>query len=485
MANVLIIDDDPLIGELLVKYLADMGHQSAKSETLSEGLEKVCSGCFDLVLLDVILPDGDGLESLSSIRTSRYEPEVIIITSEASTRGAEMALENNAWDYIVKPFSKNEIRLSVERALEYRVSKMALTAPEDILDRSDIVGSSPSLVSCLTTAGQCAKSDVNVLITGRTGTGKELFAHVIHKNSLRKSNRFVVVDCASLPEQLVEAVLFGHVKGAFTGADSSREGLVKNADGGTLFLDEVGELPLSIQKKFLRVLQERKFKPVGSTKEVHSDFRLLAATNRNLPEMIEKDLFRKDLYFRLSTIHIDLPDLKDCSSDIKDLTLHYIYRLCEHHGIENKGFVPEFLQTLEMYDWPGNTRELINSLEKAVLEGFDSPILYPNYLPARVRMPYLQSSMEKKRNRSSEKDEDAAKKNSTTSFTINLPENFLDPIKPLNQVKNHIMGETEKVYLLNLLESANGDLDKAASLADLSKSHIYNLLKKHEISRSE
>lgn len=483
MANVLIIDDDPLIGELLIKYVHDMGHQGTVAETLSRGVETVLSGNFDLVFLDVVLPDGDGLESLSSIRTAPSEPEVIIITAEASTGGAKMALENNAWDYIVKPFSKNEIRLNVERSLEFRSSRKALSSPENILDRADIVGQSPALVSCLATAGQCAKSDVNVLIAGSTGTGKELFANVIHENSLRSQNRFVVVDCASLPEQLVEAVLFGHVKGAFTGADAPREGLVKNADKGTLFLDEVGELPLSVQKKFLRVLQERKFKPVGSTKEIHSDFRLLAATNRDLSKMVKQDLFRKDLYFRLSTIPIHLPDLNECKSDIKDLTLHYIYRLCENHGIENKRFVPEFLETLEMYHWPGNTRELINSLEKAVLEGIDSPILYPNYLPARVRLPFLQSSMEKKRNRPN--DSEFVKKSSETSFSINLPENFLNPIKPLNQVKNHIIGETEKLYLLNLLESVNGDLDKAASLADLSKSHIYTLLKKHEISRSE
>lgn len=482
MAHVLIIDDDPLIGELLIKYIHDMGHQATLAETLSRGVETVLSGGFDLVFLDVVLPDGDGLESLSSIRAAPSEPEVMIITAEASTRGAKMALENNAWDYIVKPFSKDEIRLSVERSLEFRSSRKALSSPENILHRSEIVGQCPALVSCLATAGQCAKSDVNVLITGGTGTGKELFAKVIHENSLRSENRFVVVDCASLPEQLVEAVLFGHVKGAFTGADAGREGLVKNADGGTLFLDEVGELPLSVQKKFLRVLQERRFKPVGSTKEIHSDFRLLAATNRELSEMVKQELFRKDLYFRLSTIHIELPRLKECKSDIKDLTLQYIYRLCEHHDIENKGFVPEFLETLKMYDWPGNIRELINSLEKAILAGYDSSTLYPNHLPTRVRLPYLQSAMEKKQNRAEYPD--VEKKSTDLSFSISLPENYLNPIKPLSQVKNHIMNEAEKLYLLKLLQSTDGNLDKAASLADLSKSHLYALLKKHEISRS-
>jgi len=308
-----------------------------------------------------------------------------------------MAFESGAWDYILKPFSKYEIKLNVKRSLDFRRSKKALKlSPENILDRSRIIGSSPMLMSRLNMVAQCAKSNANVLITGQTGTGKELFANTIHANSKQKDKPFVVVDCASLPELLVESVLFGHVKGAYTGADSNEEGLVKKADGGTLFLDEVGELSLSIQKKLLRILQERKFKPVGGTKEIESRFRLVSATNQNLEEMVAENQFRSDLLFRLRTIHINLPTLTECKEDIKDLTLHYIYSLCDQYGFENKGFVPEFLKTLESYGWPGNTRELISSLEQAILADPESPILYPNYLPNHIRIQCIQSSLDKK-----------------------------------------------------------------------------------------
>ncbi len=335
-------------------------------------------------------------------------------------------------------------------------------------------------MSRLNKVAQCAKTDTNVLITGPTGTGKELFANVIHKNSRQKENHFVVVDCASLPEQLVETVLFGHVKGAYTSADSNQDGLIKKADGGTLFLDEIGELPLSIQKKFLRVLQERKFKPVGATKEVKSNFRPVSATNRNLEEMAEKNQFRKDLFFRLKTIHIDLPSLKECKEDIKDLTLHYIYILCKRYGFETKGFVPDFLKNLEHYDWPGNTRELISSLERAILAEAESPILYPNYLPTQIRMQTFQSSIHKKQN---ELHSQNVSQSSSQCRSLELPDSLLDPIKSLKTVKDFAISETEKIYLEKLFQLSNGNLDLASTMSCLSKGRIYSLLKKHGMSR--
>ena len=399
MANILVVDDDPIIREHLKSFLGDMGHRPMTAATLTHGLNMVSSNTFDLVFLDVNLPDGNGLEALPIIKNANSKPEVIIITGQGSTQCAKMALDYNAWDYILKPLSNHEIQLIVKRSLEYRVSKKASKASsKNILNRSGIIGSSPKLMSRLNIVAQYAGSDTNILITGPTGSGKELFANVIHTNSRQKEDRFVVVDCASLPEHLVESVLFGHVKGAYTGADSAQEGLIKKADHSTLFLDEIGELPLSIQKKFLRVLQERKFIPVGGTKEIESDFRLISATNRNLEEMVEKKQFRKDLLFRLKTIHIELPALKECKEDIKDLTLHYIYTLCKHYGFENKGFAPDFLKNLEFYDWPGNTRELISALETAILADPGAPILYPNYLPTQIRMQYLQPSIDKKQN---------------------------------------------------------------------------------------
>lgn len=481
MTAILIIDDDPLVRTLLVEYLRPFNHTLMAAESLAEGLDLLTAGKFDLVLLDVNLPDGNGLDKLPEIRRSVSEPEVIIITAEGNAAGAEMAIEHDVWDYILKPFSEHEIRLNVKRALEYRASKRARQpSAQSVFDRSHIIGSSPKLSARLNLAAQCAQSDANVLITGPTGTGKELFANTIHKNGLHREKGFIVVDCAALPEQLVESVLFGHVKGAYTGADSKREGLVKKADGGTLFLDEIGELPLSIQKKFLRVLQERRFKPVGGTAEIKSDFRLISATNRNLGEMVGEGTFRSDLLFRINTIHIDLPPLKECREDIKALALHYIHTLCEHHGLETKGFGPEFLGVLETYDWPGNTRELIACLEKAILANTASDMLYPNFLPPNIRLHSIRSSIREQGWGSLPGGPGAA---SGEPVSLVLPERLFNPVRPLKQVKNYTAAETEKIYLLKLMAVCRGDMDNASKLACVSKSRLYSLLKTHHIPR--
>jgi two-component system NtrC family response regulator len=273
MANVLVIDNDPMVRDTLVLQLTGMKHTCVIAETLSEGFAVLLVAPFDVVLLDVYLLDGNGLDALRAIRQAPSLPEVIIITGEGSIKGAELAFNSGAWDYIPKPLSKEEIRLQLTRALEYRLSK---AKPPKIslvtLKRHQLIGNSPELVAKLEMAAQCAATDANVLITGETGTGKESFARLIHHNSLAANKNLVVVDCAALPEQIVESVLFGHVKGAFTGADGDRIGLVKQADEGTLFLDEAGELPLCIQKKLLRVIQERRFKPVGGTRDAAKSF---------------------------------------------------------------------------------------------------------------------------------------------------------------------------------------------------------------------
>ena len=477
MAEILIIEDDPIIRSILVTLLRDFGYIPMVAENLKDGLAMTLYGAFDLVFLDVNLPDGNGLDSLPELKSAKSAPEVIIITAEGNADGAKMAFEHGAWDYILKPFATHEIKLSVERSLEYRISKKEFNSSyESFFDRSSIIGSSHKIMLSLNMAAQSAKSDATVLITGETGTGKELFANTIHINSRQKGGAYVVVDCAALPEQLVESVLFGNVKGAYTGADASREGLVKKADGGTLFLDEVGELPLSIQAKFLRVLQEKKFKPVGGTQEIHSNFRLISATNRDLDEMEKNGQFRNDLLFRLKIIHIELPILNECKEDIKDLTLHYIHRLCQHHGVETKGFVPEFLTILESYDWPGNTRELISSIEKAVLANPDSSMLYPNYLPNNIRLQSIQSSIVKQQSTHQQITQPVRAKCMRSIF---IPDELINPIKPLKQLKNYIIGEAEKIYLKELMDAAMGDIEKASTVAGISKSHLYSLLRKY------
>ena len=476
MANILIIDDDPEIRSILVSYLNSIEHMPMVADNLSDGLSAIKSIDIDLVFLDVNLPDGSGIDAIEPIKNAPSKPEVIIITGEGNEKGAELAFSHGVWDYILKPFSSHEIKLQVQRSLAFRQSKNQMHSAGYQIDRTGIIGSSPELMSRLDTVAQCAKTDANVLITGPTGTGKELFAKTIHDNSRQLQDKFVVVDCAALPEQLVESVLFGHVKGAFTGADSNREGLIKQADGGTLFLDEIGELPLATQTKFLRVLQERKYKPVGSTREIESRFRLIAATNQNLEDMVAENRFRADLLFRLKTVHIKLPPLTSCVKDIKDLTLHYIYALCRHHGFENKGFVPEFLSVLESYDWPGNVRELISVLEMAILADPSSPMLYPNYLPGRIRLNYLKTAIDQKEVSLREKDPKGK-----TAEPGDRWDHLLDLDQSLKQIKENAMDELINAYLTKLMTSYKGDIDKAIEISRLSKSHLYSLLKKYDI----
>ena len=300
------------------------------------------------------------------------------MTGYGDPDGAELAIKHGAWDYIQKPSTMDAMTLPLVRALQYREEKKASKAMM-ILKREGIIGNSPKIRACLDLLTQVASSNANVLVTGETGTGKELFAVAIHKNSSRADKNFVVVDCTALPENLVESILFGHEKGAYTGADRAKDGLILQADGGTLFLDEVGELPLPIQKSFLRALQERKFRPVGGKEEIKSDFRLIAASNRNLDDMVRQGNFREDLLFRLRSFSIELPPLRERPEDIKDLAAYYTEVLCKRYEIETKEFSPEFFDVLTSYPWPGNVRELINALERALVNGRYERILFQKH----------------------------------------------------------------------------------------------------------
>jgi DNA-binding NtrC family response regulator len=273
MARILIIDDDLKICETLSLVMENLGHDAIYALQLKQGLHTCALEKFDIVFLDVRLPDGNGLEALPDIQKTVGLPEVLIITGEGDPDGAEMAIRSGAWDYIEKPLSLESITLPLRRALQYHEEKQTKVTLEK-LNRSGIIGDSPQILKCLNHLAQASSGEANTLVIGETGTGKELFAKAIHQNSPRKGSNFIVVDCAALPENLVESILFGHKKGAFTGAEKDREGLVGMADKGTLFLDEVGELPLATQRTFLRVLQEKKYRRVGGKREKNSDFRL-------------------------------------------------------------------------------------------------------------------------------------------------------------------------------------------------------------------
>jgi two-component system, NtrC family, response regulator len=467
MANILIIDDEISICKLLARPLRQEGHMVAYVLSLSEGLAKVSSEAYDIVFLDVNLPDGNGLEALPTITEAKTSPEVIIITGQGDPDGAELAIKSGAWTYIEKPPSIDNIKLQLHRVLQYRNEKMRQKQPL-IFKREHIVGNSPQLSSCLDQVATVAASNVNVLITGETGTGKELFARAIHNNSGRAKKPFVVVDCASLPETLVESTLFGHEKGAFTGAQKDRTGLIKDADTGTLFLDELGELPLALQKDFLRVLQEYRFRPVGSNREVESDFRLIAATNRDLQAMVSAGQFRQDLLYRVQSFIVELPPLRVRPQDIKEIAIDCMTKMCEKQGIESKGFSSDFFEALTAYDWPGNVRELINTMEMVFTIARFEPTLFPMHLPTVIRALHartLVSGKEKKRKE------------------VQAPIQATDGFRKLSDVRETALSKIEKQYLTDLLLLTNGDIPEACRISGLSQSRLYYLMKKYQIQR--
>ncbi len=462
MANILIIDDDKGMCFTLTELVKHTGHEATCAYTLSDGLNKAYSGSFDVVFLDVMFPDGNGLNVMHRVREAPSAPEVIIITSRGDPDGAELAIKSGAWDYIQKPSSIKEIKLQLLRSLQYREEKRAKKPPV-ALKREAIVGSSPQMRACLDILAQAAVSDGNILITGETGTGKELFALAIHHNSSRLNKNFVIVDCAALPETLVESLLFGHEKGAFTGASKTQEGLIKQADGGTLFLDEVGELPMHVQKAFLRSLQEHRFRPLGGKREIKSDFRLVAATNRDLDKLVRHGHFRKELLFRLRSLALFLPPLRERPKDIKELAMYHVTRLSDHYGTGTKGFSPEFFDTLAAYDWPGNVRELFNALERAISAAHHEPTLFPTHLPTHIRIKIARASI---------KNKDDKKRTSKGISGISGPPPELRDFR-----------ETmEKKYLQDLHALTNGNIKEACRISGLSRSRLYVLMKKYEIS---
>jgi two-component system NtrC family response regulator len=463
MASVLIVDDEQMVCDAVAAVVKSLGHHVEWAFTLKEGLQKAVSVMCDVVFLDIHLPDGDGLKALPKIREVASEPEVIIITGRGDPDGAELAIKNGAWNYIEKPLSVDGITLSVSRVLQYR-SERATQKPAMVLRRESIVGNSPQIRGSLDLVAQAASRETNVLISGETGTGKELFARAIHENSDRARKNFVVVDCAALPETLVESILFGHEKGAFTGADTVRDGLVKQADRGTLFLDEVGELPLSVQGAFLRVLEERRFRPVGGKHELTCDFRLISASNRDLDKMAQTGDFRKDLLFRLRSISIELPALKDRGKDIKAIALYHMNRFCERYGMGTKGFSPDFIDALNAYSWPGNVRELVHAVDRALSSAGHDATLFPVHLPNRIRIELARASAGDGKRR--DEGLDSGKMSS----------------KDLPDLRS-LLSATERRYLEDLLSAVEGDIKEACRISGLSRSRFYDRLKKYKISR--
>jgi len=462
MSNILIIDDDHHICKILVQIFKRMGHETSCSLTLKEGLDQLFSGEFDIIFLDVNLPDGNGLAAIEDIKGHPFAPEIIIMTGDGDPEGAELAMKSGAWDYMQKDGSHKQFKFSLIRALEYRQQKRTNTRAKTI-KREFIIGKSRQIKLCLENISKASNNDAPILITGETGAGKELFAKAIHENSIRHQNDFIVVDCAALPEHLVESVLFGHSKGAFTSADSDKTGLIKLADGGTLFLDEVGELPLTIQKKFLRVLQEKKIRPVGSKKEISSNFRLVAATHRDVSKMVRQGKFREDFYFRIASIKIEIPPLRNRKSDIPLLVTHHMNRKKELFNEYPHEIAQEFMNDLFGYDWPGNVRELFNAIDYACSDAFQESMLFSKHLPDHIRVFNIK---------------DRIKKQNGVESEYFAPENTA-PVDKL--ILKDYIEKMKYTYVTDLITHTHGDIKTACRLSGLSRGHLYALLKKYNI----
>jgi len=360
--------------------------------------------------------------------------------------------------------------LTLKRTLQYRkASTQEQVAPVSV-NLGGVESTSPLMKDCLKALSQAAKGDVSVFITGETGTGKDFYARVLHGISPRAGKNFVVADCAALPGSLVESLLFGSEKGAYTDAKQSKPGLIAQADEGTLFLDEIGELPFVNQKAFLHVLDTKRFRPLGGRQEIKSDFRLISATNKNLHDLVEKGLFRKDLFYRLHSFSIVLPPLRERIEDIQPLALYCMSQVCKRMQLEPKAFSSDFFDFCSCYGWPGNIRELFNTIETIIFQAPDEAVLFPKHLPEHIRIKVARASADP-----SEKCRPELVQTEETVGTSGVP-SFRD-------FRTITLEGAEKKYFLSLMAVTKGNIKAACQVSGLSRSSVYSFLKKHHISR--
>jgi len=369
--SILVVDDESAIRENLELLLSDANYKVTLAENGTDGLKKLESEFFDLVLLDVMMPDKNGLEVLREIHLSSPETAIIMITAFGTIENAVSAIKAGAADYVTKPWDNEKLLLDIRNGIHQRKLQLENRELKKALKQrygfSNIVGKSDKMLKIFDLVSQVAQSRSTVLIQGESGTGKELIAKAIHANSNRSENAFVTVNSGSLPTDLLESTLFGHLKGAFTSAVSSKKGLFEVADHGSIFFDEIGTISLETQAKLLRVLQEREFMRLGGIETIKVDTRIIAATNVDLKTLVDQGRFRADLYYRLNVIAVQLPPLRERKEDVPLLIEHFVRRFCDENGKPHCQVNPEVLRVLVEYDWPGNVRELENVIERAVV----------------------------------------------------------------------------------------------------------------------
>jgi DNA-binding NtrC family response regulator len=385
--RILIVDDDASVAQVIARMAGHFGHRTQIAGGVDEAIGKLAEAPFDVVFTDLVMGERGGLELLEHVRAESPEVPVVVITGQATIDTAMQAIRLGAYDYLTKPIEMEPLGALLDRAIDRKFMAEEMQHLQREIQShyspGDPVGQSPQMLEVFKTVVRVAPGRSNVLILGESGTGKELVARALHNESARRSHRFVPVNVSAIPEGLLESELFGHVRGAFTGATTTRRGLFDEAHLGTLFLDEIGDLSLSLQAKLLRVLQEHMIKPVGGNEEHEVDVRLVGATHRNLEEMMRENRFREDLYYRLNVVAISLPPLRERREDIPILVEHFLRKYEHEAGQAVPALSPETLQILQGYPWPGNVRELENVVERAVLLSAQG-VITPDALPPRL-----------------------------------------------------------------------------------------------------
>jgi len=457
--EIIVIDDEPIVCKSCKRILERVGYKVETFTAGKEALERLRQKVFDVAIVDLKMPEIDGMEILSRIRQDYPEIMVIMITGYSTVETAVKAMKMGAFDYVSKPFTPGELEIIVKNALEKRRLVFENRYLRNQLQQKyrfgNIIGKSKRMQEVYQIIEKVAPTDSTVLIYGESGTGKELVARAIHYNSLRKEKPFISVDCGALSESLLESELFGHVKGSFTDAVVTKPGLFDVANGGTFFLDEVGNISLSTQAKLLRVLQEREFKPVGGTKWKKVDIRIIAATNKDLKELIKKGTFREDLFYRLNIVPIFLPPLRERREDIPLLVSHFLRKYNRERKREVKAVSPEAMEFLINYSWPGNVRELENLIERLVVIS-EEDIIRPEHLPPSVRGKSLPLQTE-------------------------VPKSWEEVKKIKKKLQREIIEKIEKKFIIETLKKNNWNVTKSAKEVGMQRQNFQALMRKYNI----
>lgn len=458
--QVLVIDDDEGVAWVIRKTLEPLGYEVIVKTTIRAGLKALDK--FNLIILDLVLPDGNGIEALQEIRVFNPNALIIIVTAHGRMESAVDAMKEGAYDYLEKPFDIDELKIVVEKAFRdilMREELLKLRQTKDETKSSEIIGKSKGMLKIFKEIGRVAPKDVTVLISGESGTGKELVARAIHNNGRRKFGCFIALNSAAIPGELLEAELFGWEKGAFTGATEKTAGKIQAADGGTLFLDEISELDIDLQAKLLRFLQEKEYSPLGSSKIVKADVRIIGATNRDLKGCVKNGIFREDLYYRFNVIEIRIPPLRDRKDDIISLARQFLKESVKSFELLPKDFSKDAEKSLMQYDWPGNVRELENIVKRAAILSRDSVIERRDLFSSDYNAYSVKEFLEGKLT------------------------GFLTEMKKLDKsnLYDTVVSEVEKALFSIVLKETDGNQVGAAKILGINRNTLSKKIKEYKI----